>query len=83
PACRPHTYETSGLGAAIDAAVGMGIHTDFTTAVREMTRTSETFEPEPASHQRYEDLYQNVYLKMYRRLQSLYDSIQDYCEKAD
>ncbi len=83
PACRPHTYETSGLGAAIDAAVGAGIHPDFATAVREMTHTCETFEPDPANHQRYDELYQNVYLKMYRRLQSLYDSIQEFCEKAD
>ena len=26
PVGRPHTHETSGLGAAIDAAVGLGIH---------------------------------------------------------
>jgi len=29
PTARPHTHETSGLGAAIDAAVGLGIHPDF------------------------------------------------------
>src|SRR5205814_1703973 len=28
PASRPHVYEASGLGAAIDAAVGVGIHPD-------------------------------------------------------
>ena len=28
PTGRPHTHETSGLGAAIDAAVGLGIHPD-------------------------------------------------------
>ena len=28
PTGRPHTYETAGLGAAIDAAVGLGIHPD-------------------------------------------------------
>jgi len=26
PTSRPHTHETSGLGAAIDAAVGLGLH---------------------------------------------------------
>ena len=26
PLGRPHTHETSGLGAAIDAAVGLGLH---------------------------------------------------------
>ena len=29
PASRPHVYEASGLGAAIDAAVGVGLHPDF------------------------------------------------------
>ena len=29
PTGRPHTFETAGLGAAIDAAVGLGIHRSF------------------------------------------------------
>ncbi len=38
PAERPHVYEASGLGAAINAAVGLGLHADHATAVRRMTR---------------------------------------------
>ncbi|MCD6059768.1 MAG: carbohydrate kinase, partial [Moraxellaceae bacterium] len=38
PVERPHTTETSGLGAAICAAVGMGLYPDFRTAVSAMTR---------------------------------------------
>ena len=38
PAARPHLYETSGLGAAMIAAVGLGLHTDFVAAVSSMTR---------------------------------------------
>ena len=33
PTSRPHTHETSGLGAAIDAAVGLGLQPSFETAV--------------------------------------------------
>ncbi len=29
PTSRPHIYETSGVGAAMDAAVGLGLHRDF------------------------------------------------------
>ena len=47
PASRPHTHETSGLGAAIDAAVGLGLHPSFEAAVAAMTRTAETREPRP------------------------------------
>jgi sugar (pentulose or hexulose) kinase len=75
PASRPHTYETSGLGAAMDAAVGLGFHTDFAAAVAEMTRVSRTFEPRPTAHRIYEGLYQRVYKKMYRKLKPLYEEI--------
>src|SRR5690606_22424110 len=36
PVARPHLYETSGLGAAMDVAVGLRLHPDFSTAVAEM-----------------------------------------------
>jgi sugar (pentulose or hexulose) kinase len=75
PASRPHTHETSGLGAAIDAAVGMGLHPSFEAAVGAMTRVAETRDPDPARHAMYEDLYRNVYLRMYERLQPLYEEI--------
>jgi sugar (pentulose or hexulose) kinase len=54
PTERPHLYETSGLGAAMIAAVGLGLHPDFDTAVREMTRVGQTFQPDPthAAHLR-------------------------------
>ncbi|MBN1453928.1 MAG: FGGY-family carbohydrate kinase [Anaerolineales bacterium] len=72
PASRPHVYEASGLGAAIDAAVGAGIHPDFPAAIREMTHIRETFEPDANAHRRYDDLYHGVYKKMYERLKPLY-----------
>ena len=75
PASRPHVYETSGLGAAMDAAVGLGLHPDFETAVKEMTRVSRTFEPRPEVRDVYEGLYQRVYKHMYRRLRPLYEEI--------
>jgi len=76
PAARPHIYEASGLGAAIDAAVGVKIHPDFQTAVKMMTRTGQVFNPNLATHQVYNQLYHEVYLKMYDRLQPLYHSLQ-------
>lgn len=75
PAERPHTYETSGLGAAIDAAVGIGLHPDFETAVAEMTRVGDIFYPQPETRALYDRLYSEVYLKMYPQLQPLYRKI--------
>jgi sugar (pentulose or hexulose) kinase len=75
PASRPHTHETSGLGAAIDAAVGLGIHPSFEAAVATMTRVAETREPDPANRALYDDLYRGVYLRLYERLKPLYEEI--------
>jgi sugar (pentulose or hexulose) kinase len=72
PASRPHLYEASGLGAAMDAAVGAGVHPDFPTAIREMTRVRDTFEPVAQTHTRYDELYYGVYKQMYKKLQPLY-----------
>jgi sugar (pentulose or hexulose) kinase len=77
PATNPHIYETSGLGAAIDLAVGLKLHPDFATAVREMTHPGGTFEPNPENHRLYNDLYYRVYLQMYRKLKPLYDEIRE------
>jgi len=77
PAARPHIYETSGLGAAIDAAVGLGLHPNFATAVSEMTRTGEVFTPNPQTRDVYDGLYQRVYKQMYRRLKTLYEEIRE------
>ncbi|MGC9520525.1 MAG: FGGY-family carbohydrate kinase [Anaerolineae bacterium] len=75
PTARPHTYETSGLGAAIDAAVGLGLYQDFETAVREMTHIGRIFAPDPATREIYDGLYHRVYRRMYKRLRPLYEEI--------
>jgi sugar (pentulose or hexulose) kinase len=75
PAQRPHTYETSALGAAIDAAVGLKLHTDFESAIRAMTRVSEVFEPIPRNRDLYQELFEKVYRKLYGRLKSIYRDI--------
>lgn len=77
PVERPNTYETSALGAAIDAAVGLGLHSDFSSAVRSMTGMRDAFEPIPKNRNIYQDLYQRVYVKLYDRLKPLYDDIRD------
>ena len=75
PVERPHTHETSGLGAAIDAAVGIGLYPDFETAVNRMTRIQHVFHPRDRAHRIYDQLYQRVYKKLYGRLQPLYQAI--------
>jgi sugar (pentulose or hexulose) kinase len=77
PAARPHTFETSGLGAAINVAVGLGHHPDYATAVRKMTREGRVFTPNPEARDTYEQLYTRVYQRMYKQLKGLYKDIKD------
>ncbi|MFT4519562.1 MAG: sugar (pentulose or hexulose) kinase [Halioglobus sp.] len=72
---RPHTYETSGLGAAINAAVGVGLHPDYETALDRMVHPGDRFEPIEENVRIYDQLYTDVYVKMYDRLSPLYGAI--------
>ncbi|EDY86565.1 carbohydrate kinase, fggy [gamma proteobacterium HTCC5015] len=75
PVERPHTYETSGLGAAIIAAVGLGWFSSIQQAMEQMTRQGDVFMPNAEAQAMYESLYKNVYGKLYSRLAPLYSSI--------
>ncbi len=77
PTSRSHIYETSGLGAAIDLAVGLGLHPDFDTAVREMTNIGDYFEPNPKTRSIYDGLYHRVYKRIYKKLKPLYEEIRE------
>ncbi len=82
PTSRPHVYEASGLGAAIDASVGLKLHPDFQTAVREMSHIGEIFEPNSATTKIYDEFYHRVYLKMYHQLQPLYEELYQIARRA-
>ncbi len=75
PAERPHLYETSGLGAAINCAVGLGLYPDYPTAIAAMTRVGQVFIPNPEAQRTYQQLYTQVYQRMYKQLQPLYQNI--------
>lgn len=77
PTERPHTFETSALGAAMNVAVGMGLVRDHHEAVARMTRPGKLFTPNPAAVRTYDDLYRRVYQPMYGRLQPLYQAIRE------
>ncbi|CAM5183853.1 FGGY-family carbohydrate kinase [Alishewanella longhuensis] len=77
PVERPHTSETSALGAAISAMVGLGRFANYAEALAAMSHLGERFLPEPAVAAQYQRLYREVYLKMYRQLKPLYQKIRE------
>ncbi|MDA9131313.1 FGGY-family carbohydrate kinase [Gammaproteobacteria bacterium] len=79
---RPHTFETSSLGAAIASAVGIGLYPDFSTAVDKMTHSGDSFEPIDANKVIYSDLYYKVYKKMYGQLKPSYEAIHSITKRS-
>ena len=79
---RPHTFETSSLGAAIASAVGIGLYPDFSTAVDKMTHSGDSFEPIDANKDIYSDLYHKVYKKMYGQLKPSYQAIHSITKRS-
>ncbi len=75
PAERPHTFETSGLGAAINAAVGAGYYKNHAEAVKAMSHQGKVFYPQAEYVELYDQLYKAVYSQIYPSLQPLYKAI--------
>ncbi len=75
PVERPRVTETSGLGAAINAAVGLGLHESYDQALARMTHVGDTFEPDPTNHQLYSQIFTQVYGRLYGRLKPFYKSL--------
>ncbi len=69
------THETSGLGAAILVAKGLGWYSNLDEAVENMVHVKKVFEPNEKHVQIYEQLYSDVYTKMYKALEPLYSQI--------
>jgi sugar (pentulose or hexulose) kinase len=68
----PSVSETSALGAAMIAAVGLGYYPDYTAAVEGMTSLRQTVQPNPKNRDLYARIYNSVYRKLYGQLRPLY-----------
>lgn len=75
PTERPHTPQTSAVGAAITTALGLGWYPDAKSAVAAMTQQGQTFEPVAANHYVYRELFERVFRPSERRLAPLYKQI--------
>lgn len=77
PIVRGRTTETSGLGAAMITAYGTGNFASLDEAVKEMVHYEKKFTPDKNNVEIYDQLYNNVYRKMYKTLEPLYHDIRE------
>jgi sugar (pentulose or hexulose) kinase len=82
PVIRPQTLESSTIGAAIVAAVGLGYHPSYGDAVAAMVQHCDPVMPDPASAEVYANLYHRVYKQLYPRLQPLFAEIAEVCDAS-
>jgi len=77
PLVRVQTHETSGLGAAIMVAKGLGWFSSLDHAVDNMVHVKKIFEPRREHVKIYKELYSRVYTKMYPALEPIYSQIRE------
>jgi autoinducer 2 (AI-2) kinase len=58
PVSVPRVKESTALGAAMFAGVGAGVFPDVGTAAREVVSLEKTIDPDPETHSRYQELYE-------------------------
>jgi len=75
PACRLHTSNLAALGAAIDAAVSVGVYGTFREAVENMVKVGDRFAPGEANVKIYDRLFNEVYVNIYPSLSPLHSQI--------
>jgi xylulokinase len=71
PVTRLENEETALLGAAVLGAVATGAFSSPEAAVRRMVRVGETFEPDPANAEVYDQAYDR-YVELYERLKPMF-----------
>lgn len=72
---RTHTYETSGLGAAMIGFTAAGDYKSLAEASKGMIRHTDIFKPEEQQTKLYNELYRIVYSKIYKVLKPLYHGL--------
>jgi sugar (pentulose or hexulose) kinase len=82
PVVRSTTTEATCLGAGILAATAAGWYPDATRAAEAMTATAERFEPHPATHAFYDQLFTEVYQPLFPTLQTLIDRLTELTRDA-
>jgi xylulokinase len=72
PVLIPEASIGAPFGDAILAGMGIGYYRDTGSALKEMVEVKDRYEPDPASHKIYKDLF-GIYKALYENLRNVFD----------
>jgi len=72
PVYRIQTYEAAGLGSSIVAFAAKGVYADIRQAVEAMVHVKDEFLPDMKEHEKYQAIFNEVFMKIFGRLLPLY-----------
>ena len=75
PVYRTQTHEVTAIGAALTAFVAQGVFASFEEGVAAMVHVKDEFLPDIKAHAVYEELYGEVFTKIFDKLSPLYAKI--------
>jgi len=68
---RNKVNDSAGLGAAMNAAIGLGIFDNFAIATEEMVHIKSYYQPNQANYQLYKDINETTYQKINQQLEAI------------
>lgn len=72
PILLPEVSVSATLGDALLVGLGLGLYPDIRSAVRSCVRVTTRFEPNPAAHERYQQIYP-LFRRLYEHLREDFD----------
>jgi xylulokinase len=70
----PFSDQATTLGAALLAAMGIGVYSSFEEAVQRTVRIRRTYQPNPENYEQYQRCFQ-IYLELYPKLKENFDQL--------
>ncbi len=71
------THEACGIGSSMVAFVSLGAFKSYDDAIESMVQIKREYKPDMKEHELYMELFDNVYSKMYPKLEPLYKRLRN------
>lgn len=75
PVYRTQTHEAALIGSSMISFTGIGVFENIDEAMESMVNIKDEFKPDMVNHKIYDELYRNVFSKIFKKLKPLYNYI--------